>query len=92
MWTVAKEKCLQASELNLFYICVKKKKNVCVWVEGCERRNWTEGRVMAGYSLGSALRRLSFSGLLEAMCEKSLKMSWYVSSPGRYKQKKQHEP
>lgn len=28
------------------------------------------------YILGSALRRFSFSGLLEAMWEKSLKMSW----------------
>lgn len=33
----------------------------------------------------SALRRLSFSGLFEAMCEKSLKMYWQVSSPGTKK-------
>ena len=32
--------------------------------------------------LKSVLRRLSFSGLLEAMWEKSLKMSLYISSPG----------
>lgn len=65
------------------YVCVY----ICLCVSSGSWVYWGSSVYMwcstavAPQVLGSALRRLSFSGLFEAMCEKSLKMSWYVSSP-----------